>query len=196
MYVMKKNIFSCLLALSMLLFVTSASAEEPGVEYVKGRFNAILRDRNPSSIVDGMFDYENFVAESLGNHRDETSPEEREILAYLVGKIVSGSLGKRLSSMKGLVVEWEDDVEHNGEDIVVVSSVAQKNRPGDESTDVAYRVRRVGSTYKVIDVVIDDVSTLSNYRSQFHKVIVKGGIKGLITKMAKKAGVNAEDFGC
>jgi phospholipid transport system substrate-binding protein len=52
-------------------------------------------------------------------------------------------------------------------------------------TQVDYVLKKVGSAWRIIDIIVDGVSTTQNYRSSFGKVIAKEGWNGLIARLAK-----------
>lgn len=192
---MKKNILSIIFALFVTFFSSTTFAAESADAYIKAKYSLIIHGPNPISEVNNMIDFESFVKNSLGEHETQVTNEEKEILRYLMEKIVSKSLSSRLRSMKNYDVIWngsesEDDVE------IVNSTFIPKGKNSDEGTDVDYHVKKIDASYKVVDIIIDDVSTVTSYRQQFHKVITKEGVKSLIKKMAKKAGVTEEDYGC
>jgi phospholipid transport system substrate-binding protein len=49
-----------------------------------------------------------------------------------------------------------------------------------------YRLRLNGSKWLIYDVVIDGVSLVTNYRSQFAAEVRRGGVDGLIRTLASK----------
>jgi len=55
-----------------------------------------------------------------------------------------------------------------------------------DGTTVDYRLRDRGRGWLVIDVVIEGISLVSNYRDQFKEVISRGGPEELLTKLAAK----------
>jgi phospholipid transport system substrate-binding protein len=58
--------------------------------------------------------------------------------------------------------------------------------PDAPSIPVNYRLRLKDQEWKVYDVVIDGVSLITNYRSQFTAEVRRGGIEGLISSLADK----------
>ena len=46
-----------------------------------------------------------------------------------------------------------------------------------------YRLRERKSSWKVIDVVIEGVSMLANFRAQFAEVVSRDGVEGLLEAM-------------
>ena len=51
---------------------------------------------------------------------------------------------------------------------------------------VDYSLNKTGDDWKVYDIVIEGVSLVTNYRSQFSKEIRQNGIDSLISKLVDK----------
>ncbi|MCX5786505.1 MAG: ABC transporter substrate-binding protein [Elusimicrobia bacterium] len=66
----------------------------------------------------------------------------------------------------------------------LVKTVARQ--PGQPPITIDYRMESAGETWQVFDVIIDGVSLVTNYRSQFASVIAKSGVDGLIKLLAEK----------
>jgi phospholipid transport system substrate-binding protein len=70
----------------------------------------------------------------------------------------------------------------SGDDVQVPTTLTLKGEP----TPVVYTVRKEGTGYKIVDLSVDGVSTVENYRSSFGKVFDKDGISGLTAKLQKE----------
>ncbi len=51
---------------------------------------------------------------------------------------------------------------------------------------VDYRLRKHDSEWRVIDVVIEGISMVSNYRDQFKSIVSSGGPELLLEKLKEK----------
>ena len=51
---------------------------------------------------------------------------------------------------------------------------------------IDYRMHKLSGQWKVYDVVIENVSLISNYRGQFRTAIGRSGIDGLIGELKAK----------
>jgi len=51
---------------------------------------------------------------------------------------------------------------------------------------VDYRLRQIDGNWKVIDLIIERVSLVSNFRSQFQEVMANGGIEKLLQLLREK----------
>ena len=58
---------------------------------------------------------------------------------------------------------------------------------GEAAYSINYRLRLVGNDWKVYDVVIENISVVNNYRSQFNRVISKSSYEELLRAMKEKS---------
>ncbi len=55
-----------------------------------------------------------------------------------------------------------------------------------EEFAVNYKLRQAGNDWKIYDVVIENISLVNNYRSQFNRVIAQSSFDELFRKMKEK----------
>jgi phospholipid transport system substrate-binding protein len=98
---------------------------------------------------------------------------------------------------KHLSITYGKNVEtYNNERAVVVGERAESDndwtvktkivRPNAEDILVDYRLRKEDDTWRVIDVIIEGVSLVANYRSQFQEIISNDGAAKLIQLLHDK----------
>jgi phospholipid transport system substrate-binding protein len=58
--------------------------------------------------------------------------------------------------------------------------------PGRRPTPVDYLMRKSGSEWKIYDIVVDGISLVLTYRSQFEEAARNSGVEGLITQLQDK----------
>ena len=76
-----------------------------------------------------------------------------------------------------------DDRQETGADWTVRTKIV-RGGPNDISID--YRLRQTEDSWKIIDVTIERVSLVSNYRSQFQEIMANGGIDRLLKLLREK----------
>ena len=59
-------------------------------------------------------------------------------------------------------------------------------RPGQTPVQVDYQMHKVGDTGKIYDIIVEGVSLVLTYRSEFDQVVKDSGIDGLIKRIATK----------
>jgi len=57
---------------------------------------------------------------------------------------------------------------------------------GSDATAINYRLKQSGGTWKVYDVLVDQMSLVSNYRNQFNRIMNKKGYDTLISAIKQK----------
>lgn len=67
---------------------------------------------------------------------------------------------------------------------VVVRTVVKE--PGRPAIPIDYSMRRTSSGWKVYDVIVENLSLVTNYRSTFNSEVARGGIDGLIKSLEDK----------
>ena len=60
-----------------------------------------------------------------------------------------------------------------------------------DGIEMNYRVRNRNANWKVIDVTIEGVSTVSNFRAQFREIISQGGPEELLKTLRDKTLVDS-----
>ena len=87
-----------------------------------------------------------------------------------------------LGAYQGEAIIYENDRAAGGLAEVDTRVVGGRGAP----IEVEYKLRRSGDEWKVYDVVIDDVSVISNYQSQFRRILQKASLQELIKRLQGK----------
>jgi phospholipid transport system substrate-binding protein len=127
-------------------------------------------------------DMEAMAKAALGKHWHEQPPAKRQkFLKAFVNRFrrVSGDQieAYRSSKTEFLPEEKQDDT------VRVPTRLVVKGEP----TNVVYVMRWDGKEWRIVDIVVDDVSTVENYRASFSKIIAKEGFDALINRLSKTA---------
>jgi phospholipid transport system substrate-binding protein len=72
----------------------------------------------------------------------------------------------------------------SGDTDVTVRTVV--NQPGGQPIPIDYGLQKTADGWKVYDVVVDNISLVTNYRGSFSSEIRKSGIDGLIKVLVDK----------
>lgn len=129
-----------------------------------------------------VFDYKEMAKRSLGKHWKERSEAEKRQFADLFASLLENSYAAKIESYNNeKIVYLKESVE--GDHAEVKSKVVTAKR--DEFT-LDYRLVQEGGRWMVYDVVIEGVSLVSNYRTQFNKIITSNGYAELVKKLQHK----------
>jgi phospholipid transport system substrate-binding protein len=140
------------------------------------RSKGLLRE-----IVSARFDFAEMARRSLGSQWTQLNGKEREFISAFT-QFIEGAYFGTLGSYRGEKVVYgreQVDQEFAEVDTRVVGGQSA-------SLDVQYRLHRVGGEWKVYDVVIDQVSLVSNYRSQFRRILQTASMEELLRKLREK----------
>jgi len=97
------------------------------------------------------------------------------------------SYGRRLSRYAGVDVRVVSEVAEQRGDITVHSRVVGGQFDG---AAMNYRMRGKTGEWLVIDVIIEGVSLVTNYRSQIQESVSSRGVSGLIDRLREKNGAS------
>lgn len=130
-----------------------------------------------------IFDYNEMAQRSLGKHWKERTPAEKKQFSELFATLLENSYGGKIESYNNeKIVYIKENVD--GDHAEVKSKVVTTKR--DEFT-LDYRLINKNGKWTVYDVVIEGVSLVSNYRSQFNRIITANGYPELVKKLQGKS---------
>ena len=129
------------------------------------------------------FDFTEMGKRSLGIHWAKRTPQEREEFVKLFADLLEQSYAKRLEAYTDQEVLYTKEQLDDKFGLVVTKIVSTK-----ENIDIPieYKLLRQDNQWKVYDVVIDGISMVSNYRSQFNSIIQKSSYAELVQRMRVK----------
>jgi phospholipid transport system substrate-binding protein len=130
-------------------------------------------------VAEDIFDFGETAKRSLGRHWAARTPEERDEFVKLFGDLLERSYISKIELYGGEKIQYVGD-KIEGETAVVQSKLLTK---GGGEVPIEYRMLKKGERWLVYDVVIEGVSLVSNYRTQFNKIIQTSSFQDLVKKM-------------
>jgi phospholipid transport system substrate-binding protein len=88
-----------------------------------------------------------------------------------------------------------DNGETRGDWTVQTRIMGMKDGARQELAKVDYRLRQTGGTWKIIDITIEGVSMMANFRAQFQDIMTSGGFAKLIKLLREKNAAGAGEPG-
>ena len=147
-----------------------------GDEKVQERRQRLWEEISP------IFNFEEMSKRSLGQHWKSRTPEEKKEFVELFTNI-----------MKDAYIGKTDT--YSGEKVVIISEKQDKNyatvqtrlitNTGTE-VSVDYNMHNNSGRWTIYDVIIEGVSLVNNYRSQFNNILIKSSYEELIQKIKAK----------
>ena len=145
--------------------------------------NENKRRRELKAAVGKIFDYAEMAQRSMGRHwKDRRTAEKKEFVQLFETLLENSYAGKIESYNQEKIIYQKETVE--GEYAEVKSKLVTAKR---DEYAIDYRLMNKGGRWMVYDVVIEGVSMVSNYRTQFNKIITGQGYDELVKKLRTKS---------
>jgi phospholipid transport system substrate-binding protein len=133
-------------------------------------------------IAEEIFDFTETAKRSLGRHWQQRTPAERKEFVDLFADLLERSYLSKIELYNGEKILYLGDTV-DGDYATVRTKLLTKQ--GTE-IPVEYRMVRQNDRWIVYDVVIEGVSLVANYRTQFNKIIQTSSYQELVRKMKAK----------
>ncbi len=191
------SLFLLLCAVFILFSRVPASAGEP-LEQVRqtiDRVITILNDKElkkPNKteerrsklrkVTDERFDYEEMAKRSLALHWQKITPQERKEFTSLFSELLERSYINKIESYSDEKVLYTDETIESNYSVVKTKVITKRNI----EVPIDYKLMKAGSQWKAYDIVIEGVSLVNNYRSQFGKIIRTHSYAELVKRLKAK----------
>ena len=179
-----------------LIFAAPLAAQaqgDPAIDTVQGFYDTLLASMKGGKalgaqgrfdrlkpVIDKSFDFGTMIKYAVGPGWDTASPADQKSLTDAFERMTIAQYAGNFSSFGGEKFVVDPNVVTRGADRYVSSKLVTK----DQSIAFIYRVRQFGSSWKIIDVLLDgNISQLNVYRSDFAATMKAGGASALVTKI-------------
>lgn len=130
------------------------------------------------------FNFEKVSRLVLGKNWTKATPEQKSAFQDEFKTLLLRTYATALSKYKNQVIEYKPlRMENGATNATVKTSILQD---GGQPIAVDYALEKKADEWKVYDIVIEGVSLVTNYRSQFAQEIRQNGLDSLIKKLAEK----------
>ena len=192
-YLIHKRWLYLVAGLSYLLLIAlplSAGAPSDQTRSTIEKVLAILKDPATKSnrldrirqAINPSFDFAEMAKRSLGTHWQRRTPVEQQEFVKLFTDLVETSYAGTIESYNGEKVAI--GTEKMDKDFAEVNTKIVTKQGEEFSID--YKLHQVDGSWKIYDAVIENVSLINNYRSQFNRIIGKSSYDELVTMMKSK----------
>jgi len=131
------------------------------------------------NILTRAVDLEGMAKGALGSDTwNQTPPAKRKKFLDAFTSRFRKVTGEQLDQYRSTDVKYLPETK-DGDDTIVPTEVVVKGEP----TRIDYRMRQENGNWRIVDIIVDDVSTVDNYRSSFNRIIKKEGMDGLIARL-------------
>ena len=132
-------------------------------------------------IVTRTVDLDGMLQQALASRWKDITPAQRKRLVGAFEKRFRSLSGKELDTYRSTQVEYLPEKPSEGGAVTVPTKVVAQGEP----TEIAYAMRQEKGGWRIVDIVVDGVSTVQNYRSSFNRIIAKEGVDGLVKRLEK-----------
>ena len=187
--------FALIVSVLFLMFAPNAAAET-AKEQLQGSMDRVIEvlrtirspediERNRNSLREILlvrFDFAAMAKESLGTRWNDLKGKQKEFVSVFTD-FVEHSYMSTLGSYRGEKIVYDHD-RSDGESAEVDTRVV-----GGEGNPIKieYKLHLTDGQWMVYDAVIDDVSLVGNYRSQFARILHRASLEELIQTLHAKA---------
>jgi phospholipid transport system substrate-binding protein len=143
-----------------------------------------VKDRRAAvrKIANDIFDFSETARRSLGRHWQGRTDAERNEFVQLFSDLLERSYISKIETYGGEKIAYLGD-NIDGDQARVQTKLVAK---GGSEIPIEYRMHKKGDRWLVYDVVIEGVSLVANYRTQFNKIIQTSSFQELVNKMKNK----------
>ena len=140
------------------------------------------RRKQIRAIADQIFDWQETGKRALARHWQGRSASEREEFSALFSDLIERSYISKIEQYSGERVEYVGETIDGDQATVRTKLITKSNT----EIPIDYRMQKEGDRWRAYDVVIEGVSLVSNYRTQFNRIIQQSGYSELVNRMKTK----------
>jgi phospholipid transport system substrate-binding protein len=140
------------------------------------------RRKEIRAVANEIFDWQEIGKRALGRHWQGRSPKEREEFSALFADLIERSYVGKIESYSGERIVYAGET-IEGDQATVRTKLFTKSNT---EIPIDYRMQKEGDRWRAYDVVIEGVSLVGNYRTQFNKIIQQSGFDELMKKLKTK----------
>lgn len=137
------------------------------------------------TIVDEYFDFSEMAKRALGRPWKDQPPEKQKEFVSLFKQLLFNTYVDRVETYTGSNEKVVYDVQEVKGDYAFVKTRIVNYQDTDVAVD--YRLKEEKGNWKVYDVIVEGVSLVSNYRSQFTSILANESFDALLVKLRQKA---------
>ena len=156
-----------------------AILQEPGL---KAEAQRAGRRNQLRQVIAARFDFDEMAKRSLGSHWQRRSADEQRQFVQLFSDLLERSYADQIESFNGEKIVYGREKQEKDHAEVDTKIASKKG----EEFSVNYRLHLVDREWRVYDVVIENISLVNNYRSQFNRVLAKSSFDELLQQLQGK----------
>lgn len=136
------------------------------------------------AISEKMFDFTELSKRTLAQNWNKLSPEQQKEFVELYTSLLEDAYSKKIMAYSDEKITFTKEIPLSERTVEVQSTVLRQSA----ETPIYYRVILRDGAWRVYDVVVEGVSLISNYRSQFKEILANKPPESLLEALRKKVG--------
>ena len=134
------------------------------------------------AVANQAFDWEETAKRALARHWRALRNEQREEFSALFADLIERSYVGKIEAYSGEKIAYLGETVEGDQATVRTQLVTRSGT----QIPIDYRMQRETERWRVYDVLIEGVSLVSNYRTQFNKIVQQSGYEDLLKKLKTK----------
>jgi len=151
---------------------------------LRGEEGKKIKERKIEAAGDKLFDFVELSKRTLGMNWNKLTMEQRKEFVQLFETVLRNVYVDRITAYTDEQVNFTKELPLSENTAEVDSTVVGKSG----RVEIDYRVIKEESGWKVYDVVIDGVSLITNYRTQFREILANNPPEKLLEALREKSG--------
>ena len=135
--------------------------------------------------VAGIFDFTEFSSRTVGQRWSSFTPEQRASFTDAFASLLKATYLDRVDGYSGEKVAYlGEQVSAKGDRVEVRTTLTMKDN---KVVPLNYRMLPKDGNWVVYDVIIENISLVMNYRTQFQELLLKGSPEALTARILDQA---------
>lgn len=187
------SIFPAILLIGVVSFLSTppldAATPRQDVQTTVAKVLTILRhaedgktEKQLREVISQRFDFREMAKRSLGSHWRKLESDEKQEFVRLFADLLADTYLDRIEEYTNEKVIFAGE-RRDGDYATVESRMVASD--GKEFS-INYQLHFRGGEWRVYDVVIENISLVNNYRSQFNRVILNSSYRELVRRVEEK----------
>ncbi len=134
------------------------------------------------NIIKSRFDFEEMARRTLARNWRKRTKEERKEFVSLFSRFLEASYLDKIENYSN------EEVVYEGESVSKDRGVVKTKIITKDGTDIpiSYRLLKKNDRWMIYDVIVEGVSLVSNYRTQFNRIIKGSSFDALLKQLRKR----------
>ena len=151
---------------------------------LQGESGTKVKEQRIATAAEKLFDFVELSKRTLGLNWNKFTQDQRKEFVELFKSILKDAYVEKITAYTNEQINFTKEVPLSEDTVEVQSDIVAKSG----QVPIYYRVIKKDSEWKVYDVVIEGVSLISNYSTQFREILANNPPEKVLETLRKKVG--------